>query len=64
MGKIWKLDVKMNQCYPKCGLGIFGGVLYLHRPHDRHTAQTERIREEIFGTGSWGGGWVEKRPRG
>lgn len=50
MGKFWKLDVKMNQCYPKCGLGIFGGDLYLLGTlTDRHTARTERMRKKCLG---------------
>lgn len=50
MGKFWKLDVKMNQCYPKCGLGIFGGGLYLLGTlTDRHTAWTERMRKKCLG---------------
>lgn len=43
-------DVNMNQCYPKCGLGILGGVLYLHGIlTDRHAARTERMRKKHFG---------------
>lgn len=42
--------VSMNQCYPKCGLGILGGVLYLHGIlTDRHAARTERMRERHLG---------------
>lgn len=40
-------DVKMNQCYPKCGLGILGGVLYLYGIlKDRQAARTERRRKK------------------
>ena len=42
--------VKMNQCYPKCGLGIFGGVLYRHGTlTDRHAARTDRMRKKRVG---------------
>lgn len=40
----------MNQCSPKCGLGIFGGVLYQYGIlADRHAARTERMRKKGLG---------------
>lgn len=43
-------DVKMNQCYPKCVLGILRGVLYLHGIlTDRHAARSERMRKKHLG---------------
>lgn len=40
----------MNQCSPKCGLGILGGVLYLHGIlTDRHAVGTERMRKKHSG---------------
>lgn len=50
----------MNQCYPKCGLGILGGVLYLHGIlTDRHA------EAETFRKGAWGGEvQVERMPSG
>lgn len=57
--------VSMNQCYPKCGLGILGGVLYLHGIlTDRHAARTEN-EGETFRNGSRGGEKeVERTPSG
>lgn len=50
-------DVKMNQCYPKRGLVILGGVLYLHGIlTDRHAARTEGMRKKHLGIVHGGGG--------
>lgn len=44
-------DAKLNQCYPKCGLGVLGGVFYLHGIlTDRHAARTDRRRRKPLGT--------------
>lgn len=38
--------------------------LSTQKPHRQTYCSDRKNEEEIFGTGSWGGGWVERRPRG
>lgn len=60
---VWKLDVKMNQCCPKYWSGdLWRCSLSTRKPHRQTYCSDRKNEEEIFGTGCWGGGWVE-RPR-